>query len=213
MNYFRQRKIHIPVMHFKSQNMKRTLFFTLLLLISVMSFAQESKFSLELNSPFYIDTNYSRDQSRTMDIGLKYGLLDYNFVKVGASVNSLMVLPRDASRMKYSSITLSPRIYAEFKIKSLPKLHPLIGVGYSLERYKLGRELQHFTEDGSLESLGTHFSAHGLNLNFGAEYDITSKFFIKGQYDFMRMTNTNEELKKYGPANSKILKLGIGYRF
>jgi opacity protein-like surface antigen len=67
-----------------------------------------------------------------------------------------------------------------------------------------------------LEETGSDVNGLGLDLGFGASYDITENFFAEARYAF-EITNrlTDEFTDANGDISSRInsLNIGIGYRF
>src|SRR5690606_25865457 len=103
---------------------------------------------------------------------------------------------------------IQPRIFAEFNIPNLENLHPQIGLGYSVLVYNA-------KADGintSVLPADIDDNESGFNLNIGFAYDLTKKFFLQAQYDFVKIgVEDNVPDIKYN-TNINILKLGIGYR-
>lgn len=68
--------------------MKQNLLFTLILIFTINSFSQNSKFSLEANYPITVDENFlGKDSYGIIDLGLKYRFKEFKPVKIGVSLN------------------------------------------------------------------------------------------------------------------------------
>ena len=71
------------------------------------------------------------------------------------------------------------------------------------------------TTNRGLTVLDTSETLSGFNFNFGLSYDITTKYFVQVQYDFIKLGNDNG--LPGIPAisfntNVNIWKFGLGYR-
>jgi opacity protein-like surface antigen len=53
---------------------------------------------------------------------------------------------------------------------------------------------------------------NGINLNFGIAFDITKKFFINAQYDFIKLKKENSIPYSTFNTNINLVKLGIGLK-
>jgi hypothetical protein len=68
--------------------MKQKLLLTLLLIFSIKSFSQDSKFSFELNYPIPIDNNFiGKNYNGIIDVGVDYRIANLNPVNIGISIN------------------------------------------------------------------------------------------------------------------------------
>ena len=193
--------------------MKQKLLLALLLIFSIKSFSQYSKFSLELNYPIPIDDNLiGRNYNGIIDAGLKYRFVNLDFMNIGVSLNAGMYKNTKDDRVQPFDVTtyiFSPRIYSEFNIKSLPKFHPSVGLGYSILNSQA--DVDRFNNQNNL-SVSSSESENGINLNFGIAYDITRKLFAQVQYDFIKIGVDNEVPDIKYNTNINILKIGLGYR-
>lgn len=193
--------------------MKQKLLLTLLLFFSIKSFSQDSKFSIALNYPIPIDDNLiGQNYNGIIDAGLKFRFVNLEFINIGASFNAGMYKNTKENRVQPFDITtyiFSPRIYAEFNIKSLTKLHPSVGLGYSILNFRA--DVDGFNNQDGL-SVSSSESENGINLNLGIAYDITNKWFAQIQYDFIKIGVDNEVPDITYNTNINILKIGLGYR-
>lgn len=190
--------------------MKQKLLLALLLIFSIKSFSQDSKFSLELNYPIPIDDNLvGKNYNGIVDAGLKYHFLNLDFMNIGASLNAGMYKNiKDDSVQPFDGTTyiFSPRIYGEFNIKSLPKIHPSVGLGYSILNFRA--DVDRFNN----LSVSSSETENGINLNFGIAYDITERLFAQVQFDFIKIGVDNEVPDIKYNTNINIFKIGLGYR-
>jgi len=185
----------------------------LLLIFSIKSFSQDSKFSIELNYPIPIDENFiGQNYNGIIDSGLKYRFMNLEFINIGASFNAGMYKNTKKDRLQPFDVTtyiFSPRVYAEFNIKSITKLHPSIGLGYSILNFRA--DVDRFNNQNNL-SVSSSENENGINFNLGAAYDITSKLFAQVQYDIIKMEVDNEVPDIKYNTSINILKIGLGYR-
>ncbi len=197
--------------------MKQRFLLIFLLIISIKSFSQDSKLSVELNYPFPIGDNFlGKNYIGIIDAGVKYRFLNLDVIKVGASLNSGIYAISGSSVLSQTTdvytFSFSPRVCAEFNIKSIPLLHPYLGIGYSIMHfrcYNTGINEGEFISGKTL----TVINQHGINLNMGFTIDINSQLFAQLQYDFIRLKNKEDELNTNYNRNISLLKVGLGYRF
>ena len=193
--------------------MRQKLLLTFLLIFTIKAFSQDSKFSIELNYPIPIDDNLiGRNYNGIVDAGIKYRFVNLDYMNVGVSFNAGMYKNSKNDRVQPFDVTsyiFSPRIYSEFKIKSISKLRPYVGLGYSILKFKA--DVDRFNSQNNL-SISSSESENGINLNFGIAYDLTNQLFAQIQYDFIKI-GVNSEIPdiKYN-TNINILKIGLGYR-
>ncbi|NDP27838.1 MAG: hypothetical protein GZ087_10495 [Flavobacterium sp.] len=97
----------------------------LLLSVSLSSFSQNSKFSLELNYPLPIDNNFiGENYTGIIDLGGKYRIISKDIMNFGFSFNTSL-LTFDNSKIntpqnyKIYAYPIQPKIFFEFKIKWL----------------------------------------------------------------------------------------------
>ncbi len=195
--------------------MKLKLFFVFLFLISFKIFAQDQKWSVEVNYPISVGVDLSNDNPGIADLGVKYRFLDLNVVKIGVGLNVGAFHDRISSfdnptggiervNFKETNWLFQPKVFAEFQIPGVSKLRPSMGLGYALVRSNF---------DGALlnENFSVRESDGGLNLNIGLSYDLTKNLFFQAQYDYVRYNIRNENISRND--NLGFLKLGIGFRF
>ncbi len=108
--------------------------------------------------------------------------------------------------VKVKSYIIQPRVFGELVIKSINKLHPLIGLGYAIMAFNaLG-------SNNGFEILEVNNTQSGVNFNFGLSYDITESLFAQAQFDFIKLVVNNEVPDIKFNRNGNILKIGLGYR-
>ena len=68
--------------------MKQNLLVLLLIILSIKSFSQDSKASIELNYSIPIDENFiGKNYNGIVDAGVKYRFANLSFLNIGASFN------------------------------------------------------------------------------------------------------------------------------
>ncbi|AXP80689.1 hypothetical protein CJ739_1602 [Mariniflexile rhizosphaerae] len=192
--------------------MKQKLLLGLLLIFTIKSFSQDSKFSLELNYPIPIDKNFvGENYSGIIDLGAKFRFADLNLINIGASFNAGILVnnsnQNDGSlNVTINSYLVQPRMYAELDLEALKKIHPAIGLGYTFMIFDASG-----TNNG-IELSGASKTESGLNLNLGVAYDITNRLFAQVQYDYVKIKVDNEVPDVKYNTNVNLLKIGLGYR-
>lgn len=190
----------------------KKIFLLLLLSLSLSSFSQVSKLCLEVNYPLPFDSNFiGENYTGIIDLGGKYRVLSKDILNLGISINTGL-LTFDNSKInspqnyKIYAYPVQPKIFCEFNIKSIDKLHPYTSLGYSFIIFKATGT----NNDYDISSLNDTQS--GINLNFGLAFDITKNFFINGQYDFIKLKKENGIPNSTYNTNINILKFGVGFR-
>jgi opacity protein-like surface antigen len=192
--------------------MKQKFLLTLLLIFSIKSFSQDSKFSLELNYPITIDNNFvGENYNGIIDIGADYRIANLNPVNIGISLNGGVLVNNSNQNngflnFKVTSYVIQPRIFGELDLKSIDKFHPTVGLGYTIMVFNASGTNNGFDVS---DASGTQ---SGFNFNFGLAYDITEKLFVQAQYDFVKLGVDNDVPDIKFNTNVNILKIGLGYR-
>ena len=192
--------------------MKQKLLLALLLIFSIKLFSQDSKLSVEANFPIPIGDNFlGENYGGIVDIGVKYSFLELKIFDIGASINGGFLKNSKADSNNSFDVNvypIQPRIFAEFNIEKLSKLHPQIGLGYSFLIFKAQ------SNGINPDFLETNIvrTESGVNLNLGLSYDITDKLFIQAQYDFIKIGVDNDVPDIKYNTNINILKFGLGLR-
>ncbi len=196
--------------------MKKSLL-VILLIFSIKSVAQDSKFSLEFNYPAPIDQNFiGKNNNGIIDIAVKYRFWELDFFKIGISLNAGMYKNSKKERIQPINVTTyiyNPNVFTEFKLKSTPRLHPYIGIGYTIINARANSadlNTYNFQNNTFVKSNET---SNGVSINIGASYDFTTKIFAQVQYLFIKSKTDGEALDIEYNTNINILKIGMGYRF
>ena len=192
--------------------MKHKFIVLLLLAIFTKSFAQDSKFSIELNYPLAIDNNFiGDDYSGIIDLGIDYKFTKLSPIDIGVSLNSsLMVnnsnLNSGSVDFKVTTYIIQPKLFGELNIESLKALHPSVGLGYTF---------MVFDPSGTISGVdvsGENDTQSGFNFNLGLAYDLSEKLFAQIQYDFVKLNPPSDVPDITFNTNVNILKIGLGYR-
>jgi opacity protein-like surface antigen len=192
--------------------MKQKLLLSLLLIFSIKSFSQDSKFSLELNYPIPIDKNFvGENYTGIIDLGAKFRFADLNLINIGASFNGGLLVNNTNKNngplnVTVNSYLVQPRIYAELDLEAIKKFHPAIGLGYTFMIFDASG-----TNNG-IDVSSASETESGLNLNLGIAYDITNRLFAQVQYDYIKIKVDNGVPDMTYNTNVNILKIGLGYR-
>ena len=196
--------------------MKLKLLLVFLFLISMEAFAQDQKWSVEANYGIVPNDGLGGDDN-IIDIGLKYRFADLKFMQLGVGINAGFAkenfndydINLDGKTKDYY---FQPRVFADFIIPGIEKLRPSIGLGYSI--------INSDTDVISIgEPINTNTTNGGFNFNLGLSYDITKRFFIQAQYDFINLKFKDEfnfqgeVIKPDITEKFNNIKLGVGFRF
>jgi opacity protein-like surface antigen len=192
--------------------MKQNFLLTLLLIFSIKSFSQDSKFSLELNYPIPIDNNFvGENYNGIIDIGADYRSANLNPVNIGISLNGGVLVNNSNQNngfqnFKVTSYVIQPRIFGELDLESMDKFHPTVGLGYTIMVFNASGTNNGFDVSDASDTQS------GFNFNFGLAYDITEKLFVQAQYDFIKLGVDSDVPDIKFNTNVNILKIGLGYR-
>ncbi len=195
--------------------MKQKLLLVFLLIVTIKTFSQDSKFSLEVNFPIPIGDNFlGENYNGIVDIGAKYRFVKNGILNLGASVNFGYVQNTKSGATNLNQLfdvkifPIQPRIFAEFNIPNLESLHPQIGLGYSI--------LINNAKADTINTLNLpadiNDNESGFNFNLGLSYDLSDKFFLQAQYDFIKIGVKNGVPDISYNTNINIIKLGVGFR-
>lgn len=191
--------------------MKKILLITLLN-FNLVLFSQESKLSIELNYPIPVDNNFiGKNYTGIVDIGGKYKIINKEVINFGIALNAGLLTFNNSKNnspqnYKIYAYPIQPKVFCEFNIKNIEKLHPYTSIGYSFIIFKATR-----TNNGYSVS-DFNDTQSGVNLNFGLAYDITSKLFINGQFDFIKLQKEKGIPNSTYNTDINLVKLGIGIR-
>ncbi|MFD2587919.1 outer membrane beta-barrel protein [Croceitalea marina] len=174
--------------------MVKKLLLATVFLVSVNTFAQQERnWNVESNFSL-IPANGLGQSDIVIDLGIKYKFLNTDLLSLGLGMNVGYLTDNTSFSMANSDDNIfifQPRLFTEFNLPFSDKLRPSLGVGYS---YLSGIS---FTPD----------AAHGFNFNFGIIYDISDKWFIQAQYDFIDLKSINS-----GEGYNTI-RIGVGFKF
>ena len=186
------------------------------LLLSINTFAQDEKWSAEINYPLVPQEGGFNKNLKTFDVALKYRIVNLSALRLGLDLTGGF----DFDRINGSSVDLNrstyyfqPKIFGELIMPFAPKLRTSLGIGYSVVKYNYNGE------PGNIDIFSQNGADGGFNFDAGISYDISKRFFIQARYDFI-----NLKIKEQGSLNgenfeidytSRInrIKVGIGFRF
>jgi len=177
--------------------------------LTVHAFAQKSNLSANLSYPITVGDNFVNQYTGIVDFGIQYRFVKAGPIYIGASANVSYL------RLTYTeddfdpeaianAIFISPRVFGELDLESLTRLKPMLGIGYTHASFTYKNGIQDL--DISDENY------NGFNINLGATYDITNRFFAKAQYEFIKIKNDVADQINFN-TNFGLLKFGVGVRF
>lgn len=191
--------------------MKQKLVLAFVLIFTIKSFAQDSKFSIEASYPIPSDNNFiGENYTGLVDVGINYRFLEFASVNIGASIH-MGILKNTKSSIPDIDIVahiIQPVLFAELDLETMDKFHPALGLGYAFIIFDasgtlMGEEIHHIDET---------LTTDGLHINLGALYEISDKWYVKAQYNFIKARPEGEALDIKYNKNINILKIGLGYR-
>ncbi|WP_394747879.1 outer membrane beta-barrel protein [Spongiimicrobium salis] len=174
---------------------------TLFISLNILAQDDSKKWSVALNYPLSDELN----STGIFDLGVKYRFVDFNFVRLGASLNGGLFLDEsndpsfDFNRQLYY---IQPKVFGEFIIPGLKKLRPFAGIGYSRFTQRIS---------GLLGSPQTTVE-DGFGANLGLTYDFGKNWFITAQYDYTNVKQRGLDLNRFN-TSIDLVKVGIGIRF
>ena len=196
--------------------MKHGVFYAFLFIISINTFSQETKLTIEANYPLTAGENFiGKNYKGIADAGVKYRFSNSNLINLGTSINgsllkySFKVQDEFADPFDYrvNAYVIQPRIFAEITIASMEKFHPSAGLGYSFIIFNVsGPDPLDFSNETANDT------QNGVNLNVSAGYDLTAKIFIQLQYDFIKLGTANDIPHNPFNTNVNLVKIGLGFR-
>lgn len=191
---------------------------SLFLLLSSITIAQTSKFSIEAAYPLPIGQNFLGDHFKgIVDVGLKYRIKNLQVINIGLSLNGSMFTYSDSGyfpasdengnfSFKTTLYMIQPRAFAELNLKKVIKIHPYLGAGYSvlLAERKFNSQ-DNIPNDSTTQS--------GVNITVGLSYDLITKLYIFAHYDYISLTNLDSGVPKTSyNTNASLVKIGLGLR-
>jgi opacity protein-like surface antigen len=202
-------------MWLKFKIMKVRLVTILVIFFTIKSFSQDSKFSIEANYPIAIGDNFlGQNYNGLVDFGAKYRFSNNEIINIGASLNFGFFQNTKSGASDLNQLfdvkifPIQPRIFAEFNIPNLEKIHPQIGIGYSILLYNADwDENRNADLPADIDD-----NESGFNFNIGITYDLSEKLFLQAQYDFIKIGVEDGIPDTSYNTNINILKFGIGFR-
>lgn len=186
-----------------------------LFIMAQFSFSQVSKWSVEANYPVPLgDGFFGKYYSGVVDVGVKYRMLSFSGLEVGASINGGYFnknvvnyipsypgdFPDQYEGARITNFTILPRIFAELNSEKMGGFHPFAGAGYGILLFNVA--------DGGVQPFDAK-SMYGVNVNLGVYYLINKSLFAQLQYDYIGL-NEVEIPTSYSAKNVSILKIGMG---
>ncbi len=194
--------------------MTKKLLFAFLLFSMTHVFAQDQKWSVEANYTIIPgDGLFGEDDF--IDVGLKYRFVKLGLFNLGFGVNggfsSEDVENTGFDSRRDNTYLIQPRVFSELVVPGFEKLRPSLGVGYSFLNTVSSRTIN------GMESSDDSW-VQGFNLNFGISYNISKRFFLQAQYDFIDLTLDDDvpnDILLPAQINGNInnIRLGVGFRF
>lgn len=196
--------------------MTKQLFFALIFLFALQATAQNKKLSVEAN--YSIDVSDAEYFANGIyDVGVKYRFINTPLVHLGLDLNlgfnyynpesSGNTFNFESKRFLYQ-----PKVFAEFDLPFLGKLHPSVGLGYSIIRF------DGTGNSGDLD-LTDKGGDGGFSFDAGLSYDITKRLFLQVKYDFInlnikdRVFLDGEDIDIDSDTQISRIKFGLGFRF
>ncbi len=120
-----------------------------------------------------------------MDAAIKYRFYNTEIVHVGLDLNGGVTFEGPGNNneegFKSNIYFFQPKVFVEFDLPFIPRLHPSIGLGYSIINSK-------FTGPVTVNDEYLEFSTSGgLNFDIGFAYDISQQFFVQAKYDLVNI--------------------------
>jgi len=189
--------------------MKKYLLPCFFLLCSIHLISQDSKLSLELNYPLPLGENFiNRFYFGVADIGLKYRIFEYSFFNLGAGYSTSIIRQSDdLIPFDVTLFTFQPKLFIELDWKSIKRVHPYLGVGYSI--------LWFYSREEMINGVTVPADSNtrwGANPSAEILVDLTKKLFLQVQYDFIFLTHQEGTLDIRSNNEVQFIKFGLGIR-
>ncbi|MAU71028.1 MAG: hypothetical protein CMP77_15160 [Flavobacterium sp.] len=199
--------------------MNSKLLFCTLFFASIGLCAQDKKWSVEANYPIIDEDGLNG----VIDLGVKYRFVNLGVVQLGAGLNGSFFVDRQHFYFddnlefdnKWKRLLIQPTVFGEINLPGISRLKPSVGVGYSVLLDEYDRKI---VDSGYNES----DSWGAFNANLGLSYDLTNRFFVKIQYDYLNhrqkwLAEADYENNVYRyetrGKSLNVFKAGIGFRF
>ncbi|MCM4169209.1 hypothetical protein KCTC52924_00729 [Arenibacter antarcticus] len=201
--------------------MKYKLLLIPVLFFSINLIAQDLnyKWSVEANYPISVGDELGNDNPGIIDLGLKYRFVDLDIVTFGAGISAgifhdnINSATENGIDFDETNLFIQPRVFAEFKLPTMKRLHPSVGLGYTVVRSKFDGTIGNFAETPDEAIVSGTESDGGVNINLGLSYDVNNRFYIQAQYDYIRLNVRPDNSQLNKNQNLGLLKLGFGFRF
>jgi hypothetical protein len=194
--------------------MKNKITFILFLFLSLNAIAQDKKFSVEIGYPLSLNSNNLQKIQGLADVSLKYRFADTESITYGVSYTFDWLKSEDQGVYGTSGNQLFHHVdaFGEFKVVGAEKLHPFVGVGFTLLSQEYSRFINEDPGDPAFLAQQKEKENHaGFNINFGGSYDISSRFYVQTYFHYIR-SYRDFGGEKIG-FNNNLLKIGAGFRF
>ncbi len=192
--------------------MKTNYTLLLLILVSLTTYAQDKKFSIEVNYPLAI-SNGIENFTGIADASIKYRFTEGELFKYGASFTFDYLkakYPFNNQDLGRDYFFYHVNGFAEMTIPSAEKIHPFVSAGFTYVSY----EYEYFRGFDGFTTIETIKEKDpGFNLKLGIQYDFTSSLFIQSYFHYIRSFNKNEFFDETIGVNYNQVKFGLGYRF
>ncbi|QCX01757.1 porin family protein [Aggregatimonas sangjinii] len=196
--------------------MTKQLFLACIFLFALQATAQNKKLSVEANYSIDVsDAEYFANG--VYDVGVKYRFINTPLVHLGLDLNlGFNYYNPDFSgrslNIENKRFLYQPKVFAEFDLPFISKLHPSVGLGYSIVRFDTTGN------SGDLD-LTDKGGDGGFSFDAGLSYDITKRLFIQVKYDFINLNIKDRvfldgeviDIDRDSPINR--IKFGIGFHF
>tara|TARA_R110002167_G_scaffold341489_1_gene549884 strand:+ start:201 stop:818 length:618 start_codon:yes stop_codon:yes gene_type:complete len=205
--------------------MKKVILASFLVFASFIVHAQDQKWSIEANYPLVANSNLQNDFNGVLDLGIKYRFANVGPVILGVGFNAAYLKNFDSFTYggpgfqdhefdyKAKQFILQPKVFAELPIPGLSAFRPQIGIGYSFSIVDI------YYDNGDQFFVDNTNTEGGLNLNVGLSYDISKRFFVQAQYDYLNIkykgeSEINGQTSNYNfKEKTGFIKAGVGFRF
>lgn len=176
-------------------------------------FSQDSKLSFEANLPVLMGQNFYADNYvGIFDIGGSYVFSNFNFTRLGISLNTSFLRDANIGRNNQFDLRLyilEPKLFATFTMPSNTNLHLKTSLGYSVFLFDLVQNENTIQFDFNEN---TTDAKSGIGLNLGLVYDFGERFYSNIQYEFVKLFTDNSTINNAYNTNVNILKIGVGIR-
>ncbi|TCL63378.1 outer membrane protein with beta-barrel domain [Mariniflexile fucanivorans] len=191
--------------------MKTNYTLVLLFFISLTTFSQNKRFSLEVNYPLAMSNGFE-NLSGIIDASINYRFAKSELFNYGASV-TFDYLKGD---LRFSNQDLNRNFFfyhvdgfTEMTIPSAEKLHPFAGAGFTYLDY----DYQYLSGTNEFPTIKTRKEKDlGFNIKLGVQYDFTNSLFIQAYFHSIRTFNKSDFNNETIGVNYNQLKFGLGIR-